>query len=100
MPFLINLTTDAEEDLAYFKARERRFILDGIKTHLRFETDQESKRRKKLDPNPLASWELRIDNYRAFYDVEEAASFGLPPLGGKSTTTCSFVAKRFFCGLW
>ena len=26
--------------------------------------------RKPLEPNQLGSWELRIDRYRVFYDVE------------------------------
>lgn len=94
MPFQINLTPDAEEDLAYFKAHERRIILDGIKTHLRFEADQESKRRKKLDPNPLAPWELRIGNYRVFYDVEEATAIWITTIGWKEHNDLFIRGKK------
>ena len=83
MPFQINLTADAEEDLAYFKAHEQRVILDGIEIHLRLEADQESRRRKKLRPNPVAPWELRIDKYRAFYDVEDATTVWITAIGEK-----------------
>lgn len=31
----------------------------------------ETQNRKPLRPNPLASWELRIDDLRVYYDVEE-----------------------------
>jgi mRNA-degrading endonuclease RelE of RelBE toxin-antitoxin system len=83
MAFQIKLTTDAEGDLAYFKAREQRIILEGIKTHLQVEADQESKRRKKLGLNPLAPWELRIDNYRVFYEVEEIRTVWIIAIGWK-----------------
>jgi mRNA-degrading endonuclease RelE of RelBE toxin-antitoxin system len=31
----------------------------------------ETRKRKKLRPNHLSRWELRIRNYRIFYDVDE-----------------------------
>ena len=31
----------------------------------------ETRNRKPLRPNPLASWELRIGDLRVYYDVEE-----------------------------
>jgi mRNA-degrading endonuclease RelE of RelBE toxin-antitoxin system len=31
----------------------------------------ETDRRKLLEPNNLAPWELRIDDYRVFYDIED-----------------------------
>jgi len=34
----------------------------------------ETRNRKKLRPNPLAPWELRIGKARVFYDVEESVS--------------------------
>src|SRR5437588_6063264 len=83
MPFQINLTTDAEGDLAHLRAHEQRIILDGIETYLRLEADQESKRRKKLQPNPVAPWELRIDKYRVFYDVEDVTTVWITAIGGK-----------------
>lgn len=83
MPFQINLTTDAEADLAHFKAQEQRVILDGIELHLRLEADQESKRRKQLRPNPIAPWELRIDKYRVFYDVEDDTTVWIIAIGEK-----------------
>ena len=38
-------------------------------------TDQplvETKNRKSLRDNPIASWELRIGKYRVFYEVDDA----------------------------
>ncbi|MGH8577474.1 MAG: type II toxin-antitoxin system RelE/ParE family toxin [Gammaproteobacteria bacterium] len=31
----------------------------------------ETRNRKRLRPNQLAEWELRIDRFRVFYDVDE-----------------------------
>jgi len=33
----------------------------------------ETKNRKPMRPNPLASWELRIGKLRVYYDIEEEA---------------------------
>jgi len=33
----------------------------------------ETKNRKPMRPNPLASWELRIGKLRDYYDIEEEA---------------------------
>jgi mRNA interferase RelE/StbE len=44
--------------------------MTGIATHLTYDATSETKRRKKLDPNRIAPWELRIDHYRIFYNIE------------------------------
>ena len=54
MGFSIRLTDSAIEDLDFFRKKERRMIADG----------------KPLRPNRLARWELRLDDYRVFYDFE------------------------------
>jgi mRNA-degrading endonuclease RelE of RelBE toxin-antitoxin system len=70
MEFFIRLTDSAFEDLDYFRKKERRLIADGIALFLTRDADVETRRRKPLRPNPLAPWELRIDDYRVFYDFE------------------------------
>lgn len=49
---------------------EQRVIVDAVKVHLLIDANVESKRRKCLNENPLAPWELRIGKYRVFYDLE------------------------------
>ncbi|MFL5800765.1 MAG: type II toxin-antitoxin system RelE family toxin [Roseiflexaceae bacterium] len=71
MTFTVKLTPSAREDIRYFKAYEQRIISDGIRAHLTRDALVETNRRKFLEPNNLAPWELRIDNYRIFYDVED-----------------------------
>lgn len=70
MTYRINITPDAREDIRYFKVYEQRIINDGISRFLTQDALVETNRRKPLDPNEVSSWELRIDTYRVFYDVE------------------------------
>src|SRR5271170_7507805 len=71
MPFQIELTQNALDDLDRFKRRERNIILDGIEEQLAREPLQETRNRKQLRENPLSHWELRLGQYRVFYDVVE-----------------------------
>lgn len=71
MDFSIRLTDSAIEDLDYFRKNERRIISDAIATFLRHNADVGSKRRKPLRPNQISQWELRIHDYRVFYDFAE-----------------------------
>jgi mRNA-degrading endonuclease RelE of RelBE toxin-antitoxin system len=71
MRFEIRFIPTAEEDLNYFEAWAQRIISDGIEKLLTADANVETKRRKQLRPNPLAPWELRIGDYRVFYDIEE-----------------------------
>ena len=69
--FEVKLVPSADGDLDYFKAHEQKAILDAISRFLEVDANIETKRRKRLHPNPLAPWELRIGDYRAFYEIKE-----------------------------
>jgi mRNA-degrading endonuclease RelE of RelBE toxin-antitoxin system len=71
MDFTVNITPSARADIRSFKAYEQRIIANGIRTYLTRDALVETDRRKLLEPNNLAPWELRIDDYRVFYDVED-----------------------------
>ncbi|WP_129629039.1 type II toxin-antitoxin system RelE family toxin [Candidatus Oscillochloris fontis] len=75
MPYVIIIQPDAEEDITYYRVREQRIIIDGIKTYLQIQPDVESNRKKPLRSNKIAPWELRIDIYRVFYRFDEAIIF-------------------------
>ena len=45
--------------------------MDSIDAQLRYEPTVETRNRKELRPNEVASWELRIGRFRVFYDVDE-----------------------------
>lgn len=70
MKFRVRFVPSADEDLDYYEARVQQIILDGIGTFLEVDADVTGKRRKQLRPNPLAPWELRIGDYRVFYEIK------------------------------
>ena len=43
--------------------------MDAIEEFLEVDAGLESKRRRPLRPNPLAPWELRVGDYRVFYEI-------------------------------
>ena len=67
--FTVVLSPDAMDHLAALTARQRRIILDAIEVHLTHDPTAVTRRRKPLRPNPLASWELRVGQYRVYYQV-------------------------------
>ncbi|MBI4489265.1 MAG: type II toxin-antitoxin system RelE/ParE family toxin [Deltaproteobacteria bacterium] len=69
MRFEVVLLPDAKEDLDYFTAFEQRIIMAAIKKYLTVDAHLETKRRKQLEDNPVAPWELKQEPYRIFYDV-------------------------------
>lgn len=71
MAFKIEFAPDAWEHLQKFTARERNLILDEIETQLQYEPNIETRNRKTLRENAIATWELRIDKFRVFYHVED-----------------------------
>jgi mRNA-degrading endonuclease RelE of RelBE toxin-antitoxin system len=50
-------------------ARQKALVLDGIEEQLLFQPCFETRNRKPMRPNPLAPWELRIEECRVYYDV-------------------------------
>ena len=71
--YRIEVTEEAKTDLSRYTAFERKLIVSEIREQL---TDQpliETKNRKLLRDNPIASWELRIGKYRVFYQVNDPA---------------------------
>jgi mRNA-degrading endonuclease RelE of RelBE toxin-antitoxin system len=70
MKFDIRITRSADGDLDYYEVRQQKIVLGAVERFLRFDADIQSKRRKRLGPNPLAPWELRIGDHRVFYEIE------------------------------
>ena len=71
MKFEVKFVPSADGDLVYYEAREQTIILNAIVEFLGVDANVESKRRKQLRSNPVAPWELRIGDYRVFYEVRE-----------------------------
>jgi mRNA-degrading endonuclease RelE of RelBE toxin-antitoxin system len=71
--YQIELTEDAKVDLDSYSAYERKIIVSEIRVQLSYQPLVETKNRKPLRENPIASWELRVGRFRVFYEVDDAA---------------------------
>lgn len=69
MPYGIEFADTAIGHLAALTARERSTVVDAIEDQLSHDPLVETRNRKLLRPNPIASWELRVGALRVFYDV-------------------------------
>ncbi len=69
MTFALVLTPSASADLARLRKHEQQRIRAALEEKLAHQPLHETKNRKKLRPNPLADWELRVGEFRVFYDV-------------------------------
>ena len=73
----IRASADVEGDLRRIKARDRRRILDIMEEQLSHEPNVETRNRKLLVnmvppfETILPVWELRMADYRVFYDIDE-----------------------------
>jgi mRNA-degrading endonuclease RelE of RelBE toxin-antitoxin system len=94
MTFSIRLTDNAIKDLDHYRKNERRLISDGIAQFLAEDANVETRRRKPLRPNPISSWELRIDNYRVFYDFEEDDKVKVVAVGHKEHNDLYIRGKK------
>ncbi len=71
--YKIEVTEEAKTDLAYYTAFERKIMVSQIHHQLSEEPMVETKNRKPLRDNPVASWELRVGKFRVFYEVDDPA---------------------------
>ena len=75
--YRVEYAEDITDDLAGLRAYDRKRILDRLEKQLRYEPTNKTKNRKPLRGlippweyiEPV--WELRIGEYRVFYDVDE-----------------------------
>jgi mRNA-degrading endonuclease RelE of RelBE toxin-antitoxin system len=64
--FRLEFTPEAADDLRLYRKYDQQQIIDGIEIQLLHQADQETRNRKRLRPNQLAEWELRIGDFRVF----------------------------------
>ena len=49
-------------------------VYDSTPLYLRHQPGVPTRRRKRMEPNPVgAPWALRLDELRVYYDIDEAA---------------------------
>jgi mRNA-degrading endonuclease RelE of RelBE toxin-antitoxin system len=79
MPWTIAIEEQAISDLEQLRKYDRQMVREGIRSQLAHEPTVATRKRKiitGLDPSfhyvpPL--WQLRVGDYRVFYDVDETA---------------------------
>ena len=68
--FRIVFTPEALEDLRQLRKYDQQHIVTAIEAQLLHQPHHETRHRKRLRPNRLAEWELRVHPFRVFYDVD------------------------------
>jgi hypothetical protein len=71
VPYHIDISIAALEHLQLMTAFQRALIMKTMQNQLRNEPSVETRNRKRMRPNPIAEWELRIRDFRVYYVVEE-----------------------------
>ncbi len=96
MAYTIIFAQSVKEQLKWFTARQSSLIFDSIEKQLLHEPLTETKNSKPLRPNPIAPWELRIDNLRVFYDVpiEESNTVYILAVGLKKGNKLYIAGKE------
>jgi mRNA-degrading endonuclease RelE of RelBE toxin-antitoxin system len=70
MSFAVEFTKRARENMKMLRKREQQIVYDAIAIQLVNRPEHSTRNRKRLEDNALAPWELRVGNFRVFYDVD------------------------------
>jgi mRNA-degrading endonuclease RelE of RelBE toxin-antitoxin system len=71
MPYAIEYTPRAIDNLRAFSARDRRIVADAVDVQLSQRPMIPTRNRKPMRENPLAQWELRVGEFRIYFVLEE-----------------------------
>jgi mRNA-degrading endonuclease RelE of RelBE toxin-antitoxin system len=71
MAFRIELNQRAHDNLNGLHKRDQRNSVDAIVGQLTHEPQRPTRNRKKLEENEVTPWELRVGDWRAFYDIDQ-----------------------------
>lgn len=69
MAYEIIYARPTQRHLEYLSRAQRTTLFDAVDSQLMHQPTVETRNRKRMRPNPLATWELRIGPLRAYYDV-------------------------------
>ena len=67
--FKIEYADEVKEHVKYLTASEAVAVRDQVMQQLSYEPEKETRNRKKMRPNQLATWELRIGHLRVYYEI-------------------------------
>jgi mRNA-degrading endonuclease RelE of RelBE toxin-antitoxin system len=98
MSYRVSITREAKAQLLNLSPREQRIVGDGIAARLLERPTSPSRAVKRLRPNPLAGYELRLGDLRVFYNVVEENTEVLVVLVGRKVGNALFVEGKEFHG--
>ena len=98
MPFRITITQEAEQQLQSLSVREQRIIEAAVTTRLRDQPTLPTQAIKRLRPNPLAEFELRVGMLRVLYNVDVANAEVILLLAGRKKGNALIVKGDVFHG--
>lgn len=90
----IEFSPEALGDLKSFKKFEQQKIISGIDEQLQYEPMVETRNRFRMRPNEIAAWELRLEQYRVLYNVEETVKIVRVEVIGFKIGNLLFVRGR------
>lgn len=74
MAFSVELTKRACKNLKALRKRDQQIVYDAMAVQLTDQPEKPTRDRKRLEENELAPWELRVGDFRVFYDVDRESS--------------------------
>jgi len=77
-------------------ARQRRIVVDTVEEQLRHEPTVPTRQRKLLRENPLASWELRVGDFRVLYNVDSGRRLVLVVAIGVKVHNALFIDRKAY----
>jgi len=89
-------TIRARNHLRDLRKFDQQRIVSETKASLLHEPANESQNRKRLRPNDLAEWELRVGGFRVFYDVSSSeGEVAIVAVGVKGGNELFIAGERF-----
>jgi mRNA-degrading endonuclease RelE of RelBE toxin-antitoxin system len=74
---------DRKRQGGYRDLRSAIVLSQRVLTHLKYDAEVRSRRKKPFEENPLAPWELRIGRFRVFYTIEAGKTVKVVAVGHK-----------------
>lgn len=71
MAYRIEYRPIVKQHFRTLTARQRSIVLDSVDEQLSYEPTVITRNRFLMRPDSIATWELRIEELRVYYDVEE-----------------------------
>lgn len=70
--FEVRFSEDADRHLKVRSARDQRILMQAIEEQLTHQPTVPTRNRKQLHANPLATWSVRVQEFRVLYNIDES----------------------------